>query len=360
MNTNSIKWSLPQLGWNSEFDMYFRPYDSQGYKVGRVVSEQKNSYRLYTEDGEVLAQVSGKMRFQATAREDFPAVGDWVIISLQEGGERASIHGILPRQSKFARKTAGAETTEQIIAANINTVFLVNALNYDFNVRRMERYLTLAWDSGASPVIVLSKADLCTEVTQRLAEVEGIALGVPVHVISCLTGEGLDQLIGYLQVGQTVTMLGSSGAGKSTMLNYLYGQHVQKVQVVRQGDDRGRHTTTARELVVLPQGGLIIDTPGMRELQLWGSESGLQDSFGDVEELARECRFSDCQHEHEPGCAVQNALQTGVMAQARFASYLKLKKELAYLSRKVNQAEALAEKAKWKKIHQMQKSFKNR
>lgn len=360
MNKSNIKWSLTQLGWNSEFDMHFKSYALQGYEVGRVVSEQKQLYRLLTEDGEVLAQVSGKMRFQATAREDFPAVGDWVIISLHDGGERASIHGMLPRQSKFARKTAGTETEEQIIAANIDTVFLVNALNYDFNVRRMERYLTLAWDSGANPVIVLSKADLCTEVAARLAEVKEIALGVPVHVISSLTGEGLNQLVAYLQVGKTIAMLGSSGAGKSTMLNFFYGHDIQRVQAVRQGDDRGRHTTTSRELVILPQGGLIIDTPGMRELQLWGSVSGLQDSFGDVEELARQCRFSDCQHEQEPGCAVQSALQAGVMGQARFDNYLKLKKELAYLSRKVNQAEALAEKAKWKKIHQLQKTFKHR
>jgi len=325
-----------------------------------VISEQRNYYRLLNEQGEVLAQVSGKMRFEATVREDFPAVGDWVIISLHEGGERANIHGILPRQSKFARKTAGAETVEQIVAANINTVFLVNALNYDFNIRRMERYLTLAWDSGARPVIVLSKADLCDKVAARLLEVKEIALGVPVHVISNLTGEGLNELVTYLQVGQTVAMLGSSGAGKSSMLNYLYGENVQKVQAIRQGDDMGRHTTTTRELVVLPQGGLIIDTPGMRELQLWGSESGLQDSFGDVETLAKQCRFSDCQHEQEPDCAVQSALKSGIMDQARFDSYLKLKKELAYLSRKVNQAEALVEKVKWKKIHQMLKSQKNR
>lgn len=360
MNTNIIKWSLHQLGWNSEFNRQFKPYVLQGYKVGRVISEQKNYYRLLNENGEILAQVSGKMRFQATVREDFPAVGDWVIISLHDGGERANIHGILPRQSKFARKTAGAETVEQIVAANINTVFLVNALNHDFNIRRMERYITLAWDSGASPVIVLSKTDLCDEVPERLVEVKQIALGVPIHVISCLTGEGLNGLAEYLQVGKTVAMLGSSGAGKSTMLNYFYGHDVQKVQAIRQGDDRGRHTTTARELVVLPQGGLMIDTPGMRELQLWGSESGLQDSFGDVEALAKQCRFSDCQHEQEPDCAVTIALEAGVMDQSRFDSYLKLKKELAYLSRKVNQAEALAEKAKWKKIHQQLKSQKNR
>jgi len=274
LTTNSLNFSLTQLGWNSEFEMHFETYASQGYEVGRVVSEQKQTYRLLTVGGEVIAQVSGKMRFQATAREAFPAIGDWVLISIHDGGQRASIHGILPRQSKFARKIAGTETKEQIVATNIDTIFLINALNYDFNVRRMERYLTLAWESGARPVIVLSKADLCTEVAERLTEVEAIALGVPVHVISSLTGEGLDQLLAYLQVGKTVAMLGSSGTGKSTMLNYLFGQEIQKVQAVRQGDDRGRHTTTARELVVLPQGGLIIDTPGMRELQLWGTENG--------------------------------------------------------------------------------------
>ena len=359
MTTNSLNLSLAQLGWNSEFEIHFKAHASQGYEAGRVVSEQKQTYRLLTLGGEVLAQVSGKMRFQAAAREEFPAIGDWVLISVHEGGQRATIHGILPRQSKFARKTAGTETKEQIVAANIDTIFLVNALNYDFNVRRMERYLTLAWESGARPVIVLSKADLCTEVAERLAEVEAIALGVPVHVISSLTGVGLDQLLSYLQVGKTVAMLGSSGTGKSTMLNYLYGQEIQKVQAVRHGDDRGRHTTTARELVVLPQGGLIIDTPGMRELQLWGTESGLQDSFGDVEDLARLCRFSNCQHEQEPDCAVQSAIQSGLMDQARFDSYLKLKKELSYLSRKVNQTEALAEKAKWKEINHIQKAFKH-
>jgi len=230
LTTNNLKLSLPQLGWNCEFEMHFMSYASQGYAVGRVVSEQKQTYRLLTEGGEVLAQASGKMRFQAASREDFPAIGDWVLISLHEGRERASIHGILPRQSKFARKTAGTETKEQIVAANIDTVFLVNALNYDFNVRRMERYLTLAWESGARPVIILNKADLCTELAAWLAEVEEISLGVPVHVISSLTGEGLDQLGAYLQVGKTVAMLGSSGTGKSTLLNYLYGQEVQKVQ----------------------------------------------------------------------------------------------------------------------------------
>lgn len=360
MNKSPENWSLIQLGWNSELNNHYKPYALQGYDVGRVVMEQKQYYSLFTERGEVLAQVSGKMRFQALTREDFPAVGDWVVISFHDGGEEASIHGILPRQSKFARKVAGAETAEQIVAANINTVFLVNALNQDFNVRRMERYLTLAWDSGANPVLVLTKADLCPERGEKLFEVQEIALGVPIHVISSLTGEGLGQLKDYLQEGKTVALLGSSGAGKSTLLNHLYGRDIQKVQTIREGDDRGRHTTTARELVVLPEGGLIIDTPGMRELQLWGTESSLQDSFRDIEELAQECRFSDCCHGQEPGCAVQKALRGGFLAQARFDSYLKLRKELAYLSRKVNKSEALAEKAKWKKIHQQQKAFKKR
>lgn len=357
---NDDRFGLLPWGWNANLNADFSTFAVKGYQPARVISEQKGLYRVITDRGEILARVSGKLRFQATGREDFPAVGDWVAVSWCEGEERAAIHGLLPRFSKFARKAAGLETAEQIVAANVDTVFLINALNHDLNLRRIERYLTLAWDSGANPVIVLSKADLCDEVAQQVSEVEQIALGVPVHIISSLTGAGLDDLNCYLQPGKTVAMLGSSGAGKSTLLNCLYGQERQKVQTIRAGDDRGRHTTTTRELVELPQGGLLIDTPGMRELQLWGNDSSLQDSFNDVDSLARQCRFSDCCHEQEPGCAVREALQSGTLSKDRFHSYLKLKKELAYFSRKFNQAEALAEKAKWKKINQAQKAFKHR
>ena len=349
--------NLKALGWNSFYAQEFATYATDGHAVGRVISEQKNYYRLYTEHGEKLAQVSGKMRHESYQRGNYPAVGDWVVISNQPHEERAIIRAILPRLSKFSRKVAGTTTEEQIIATNIDTVFLVNALNNDFNLRRLERYLTLAWESGASPVIILSKADLCSQTDDFRHQVQDIACGAPVHVISSFTQQGLQELLPYLVYGKTVALLGSSGAGKSTLINALYGANVQAVQDVRQGDDRGRHTTTSRELILLPQGGIIIDTPGMRELQLWGSEDGVHGSFEDVEYLAAQCRFHDCRHEHEPSCAVQQALQAGTLDQARYDSYVKLKKELAYLAQKENKLEYLANKQKWKKINQARREI---
>ena len=352
--------NLTTLGWKPCYEEYYKPYREQGYFVGRVGEEQKETYRIFTETGEVLAQISGKMRFGASGRGDYPAVGDWVVINYAAGDDRAIIQAILPRESKFSRKAVGEATREQIVATNIDTVFLVNSLNNDFNLRRIERYITLTWESGANPVVVLSKADLCAESGQRVAEVERIALGVSVYPISSVTGAGLSELMAYFGAGRTVALLGSSGAGKSTLINRLIGEDIQKVKEVRQGDDRGRHTTTHRELIMLPQGGMIIDTPGMRELQLWGTEEGLRDTFDDVEQLALRCKFVDCEHDLEPGCAVQAGLQNGDLDQARFANYLKLRRELAYLARKESKLEQLVEKEKWKKIHKALKTQKHR
>ena len=352
--------NLETLGWNSFFSNNFKPYLQQGYTVGRISAEHKHIYRVYTEQGELLAAVSGKLRYETSGRQDFPAVGDWVVLSARPDEGKATVHAILPRQSKFSRQTAGATVEEQVIAANIDTVFLVTALNNDFNLRRLERYLTLAWESGASPVVVLSKADLCDDVRQKVSDIEAVSIGVPIHVISSVNGTGVDELAAYLIRGRTAALLGSSGAGKSTLINRLTGRETQKVAEVRQGDDRGRHTTTYRELIISPQGALIIDTPGMRELQLWGSDEGLQDSFEDITLLAKRCRFTDCRHEGEPGCAVNAALDEGTLDYARFENYRKLQKELAYLSRKENLQESLAEKEKWKKIHKMMKKHKKR
>lgn len=344
--------NLENLGWRPFFQEHFECDNNETHTVGRVTLEHKHIYRLYTEKGEVLGEVSGKLRHGALGREDFPAVGDWVVISVRANEKRATIHKVLPRQSKFSRKVAGVNTEEQIVAANVDTVFLVNALNNDFNVRRIERYLILAWESGAEPVVVLSKADLCDDIEQKIAEVESVAYGVPVHVISSTENEGLDALEPYLQKGKTVALLGSSGAGKSTLVNRLVGEDIQLVKEVREGDDRGRHTTTHRELILLPQGGLVIDTPGMRELQLWQADEGFRDTFDDIEELARNCHFRDCRHENEPSCAVQNALMDGTLDQGRYKNYQKMQRELAYLARKEDQKAQLAEKEKWKKITQ--------
>ncbi|MBH8574072.1 ribosome small subunit-dependent GTPase A [Nostocaceae cyanobacterium CENA369] len=343
--------NLNSLGWSNFFASSFEPYRQQGFSVGRVAIEYRNTYTLYSERGELTAEVTGKLRHRATQPQDFPAVGDWVVIRVRESEGQATIHEILPRKSKFSRKTVGSKTEEQIVAANVDTVFLVSGLDGDFNPRRIERYLVLAWESGANPVIVLNKADLCNSLEECLAQVEAVAIGVPVIVLSATSNQGLDALKPYLQPGQTVTLLGSSGVGKSTITNQLKGVAVQTVQAVRQGDDRGRHTTTHRELILLPTGGLIMDTPGMREIQIWSGDEGLQETFADIETWAQECRFRNCQHNNEPGCAVQQALAEERLDYSRFLSYQKLQKELNYLVRKQDQRAQLAEKERWKKIH---------
>jgi ribosome biogenesis GTPase len=353
--------NLNCLGWSNFFAHSFEPYRQQGFSVARVAIEYKNIYTLYSEQGELSAKVAGKLRHQATQPQDFPAVGDWVIIRVRDSEKQATIHEILPRKSKFSRKAVGNKTEEQIVAANVDTVFLVSGLDGDFNPRRIERYLILAWESGANPVIVLNKSDLCRSLESCLAEVEAIAIGVPIVVLSATHHQGLDaSLTSYLQPGQTVALLGSSGVGKSTITNQLKGETVQAVQSVRQGDDRGRHTTTHRQLILLSTGGLIIDTPGMREIQIWAGDESLQETFADIETLAQECRFRDCQHHQEPGCAVQQALAEGLLDYSRFLSYQKLQKELAYSARKQDQRAQLAEKERWKKIHKAMRNQNQR
>lgn len=343
--------NLTQLGWNNFFSENFELYRQEGYAAGRVAIEHKNRYVLYTEWGDCWGEVAGKLRHRTSGLQDFPAVGDWVAIRAAQGDNIATIHEILPRQSKFSRKIAGDRTQEQIIAANLDTVFLVSGLDGDFNLRRIERYLVLAWESGANPVIVLNKADLCPEVEERVLEVEAIAPLVPIAVLSAAEARGLDALKSYLQPGKTVALLGSSGVGKSTITNQLVGTAVQKVREVREDDSRGRHTTTHRELILLPDGGLLVDTPGMREIKIWAKEDSLQDTFSDIEELAQECRFRDCQHDREPGCAVLEALETGTLDRRRFLSYQKLQKEINYISTRQDKQAYLADKERTKKIH---------
>jgi ribosome biogenesis GTPase / thiamine phosphate phosphatase len=319
--------------------------------IGRVALEHKHLYRVWTEQGELLGEVSGKFSFQAEGREDYPAVGDWVVLKPRVSEGKGTITSILPRKSKFSRKMAGNTTEEQIVAANVDTVFLVNSLNEDLNLRRIERYLLLAWESGATPVIVLSKADLCPNVLGKIAEVEAVTFGgVPIVPISAELGEGLQQLEPYLLPGKTVALLGSSGVGKSTLTNRLLGQEKQVVQEIRQADDKGRHTTTHREMIMLSNGSILIDTPGMRELQLWESPDGLSETFSEIEELASTCRFRDCGHHDEPGCAVIEAIEAGQISAERLVSYQKLQKELAYLERKADKRAQAEEKRHWKNI----------
>lgn len=351
---------LKDWGWRPFFEAAMTPYLAEGCVPGRVVLEHKHIYRVVTAYGDMLAEVTGKLRFQASGREDFPAVGDWVAASVRPEEGRATIHGVLPRFSKFSRKAAGATTEEQIVAVNVDTVFLVQALNQDFNIRRLERYLILAWESGANPVVILSKADLCEDTEEKLSQVFGAAAGVPVHAVSAIDGTGIEAVKPYVRHGQTVALLGSSGVGKSTLINRLYGSEVQDTGGIREDDGRGRHTTTHRELLLLPEGGLLLDTPGMRELQLWDADEGISAGFRDVESLAGECRFHDCTHGKEPGCAIQAALRNGTLDEDRYQSYLKLQRELAYLARKEDVRLQLQEKAKWKQIHKQLRTIKPR
>jgi ribosome biogenesis GTPase len=347
-------YDLKTLGWNPFFEKEFEPYKDQGYEAGRVALEYQGIYRVFTDGGETLAEVTGKLRFQAHKRADFPAVGDWIVITRNVQENRASIHAILPRFSKFSRKAAGEATEEQIVATNVDTIFLVQGLDKNYNLRRVERYLALAQSSGARPVIILTKADLTESVRELTQEVEQVAAGVPVHAISSKLNQGLEPLYQYVGPGLTIGFIGSSGVGKSTLINRLLGKEQQKTQEVREEDSKGRHTTVHRELIVLPQGGLLIDTPGMRELQLWDVGESLTDTFADIETFARDCYFGDCRHENEPDCAVKAAVTEGMLDAKRLESYKNLQKEKELQRSRQDAKPHLSRKEKTKLIN---KSF---
>lgn len=325
---------LYKIGWSEYFQSSFDEYSEKNYIPGRVAAAYMHIYRVITEYGELTAEVSGKLRFEAKASQDYPTIGDWVVISPRPVEAAGTIHGILPRKSKFSRTMSGDTGEEQVIAANMDTVFIVNSLNSNFNLRRIERYLTLAWESGANPVIILSKADLCDDIEKKYAQVEEIAFGVPLHVVSSVSREGIEELNQYLIEGKTIVFLGSSGVGKSTLINELAGEQVQRVQDISRIEDKGRHTTTSKELITLKSGAMLIDTPGMRELQLWEGEDGIGEVFSDIEKIAAGCRFNNCTHQGEPGCAVKQAVENGLIDDARLANYRKMQLEAKHFENK--------------------------
>jgi ribosome biogenesis GTPase len=320
--------NLSDAGWTSALDAAFAPHRAEGLVPARVALELNHIYRVWTDAGEVLAEATGKLRHEAAGQHELPAVGDWVALREAPDGSRARIESILPRTSAFTRKVAGSETKRQVVAANIDTVFLVSALDRDFNPRRVERYLLLAAQSGATPVVILNKSDIAgAHLDEAIAVIREIARAVPVLALSAKSGAGLDALDPYLAAGHTVALLGSSGVGKSSIINTLAGEDLLKTRSVRASDDRGRHTSTHRQMVRLPGGALLIDTPGMRELQLWDVGTALDEAFDDIDALAAGCRFRDCRHRQEPGCAVKAAAAAGTLPEDRLEAYLKLQAE---------------------------------
>lgn len=342
--------NLAEAGWTHDLEAAFAPHRAGGLVPARVALELNHIYRVWTDAGEVLAEATGKLRHEAAGQHELPAVGDWVALRAAPDGSHARIEAILPRTSAFTRKVAGSETKRQVVAANIDTVFLVSALDRDFNPRRVERYLLLAAQSGATPVVILNKSDIAgAHLEEAVAVIREIARAVPVLALSAKSGAGLETLDPYLSAGQTVALLGSSGVGKSSIINTLAGEDLLKTRSVRESDDRGRHTSTHRQMVRLPGGALLIDTPGMRELQLWDVGGALDEAFDDIDALAAGCRFRDCRHRQEPGCAVKAAAAAGTLAEDRLEAYLKLQAERdAFEAR--NDERALIEQKRRSKI----------
>jgi ribosome biogenesis GTPase / thiamine phosphate phosphatase len=353
--------SLEDYGWGTFFEVSLealRRAGVEGLQPGRVVLASGGSFRLASSSGELVARLSGRFRHHSGS---LPTVGDWVAFDADADADAARIHALLERRTKLSRKAAGRKTEEQVVAANVDQVAAVMGLDSDFNPRRLERFLATIWESGALPLVLLTKLDLCPEPEARVREAEAIALGVRVHALSSLEGSGVEDTRALFRPRETVVLVGSSGVGKSTLINRLMNREIQRTRPVRAGDERGRHTTSHRELFVLPGGALLIDNPGVREIQLFGGEGSLERTFADVADLAERCRFRDCTHRGEPDCAVLTAVESGALASDRLESFRSLEKELRYLALREDEAAKSVEKKKWRAIHrEMRRSGRHR
>lgn len=324
---------IEQYGWSDALAQAFAPHVSEGHLPGRIIVQQRDAYLVATDDGDLISKLSGRMRHEAR-EAGHPAVGDWVALSMNPAERSATIHALLPRRTAFVRRAADSVQTVQVIAANIDVAFVVTSMNADLNPRRIERYLAAALQSGARPVVVLTKSDLSDAVEAQAEEIEALAAGCPVLTVSARQGLGLEALMQHVGPGETCVLIGSSGVGKSTLVNALLGHDRMATREIREADGRGRHTTSHRELVLLPSGALILDTPGIREVGLIDADEGLALAFDDIETLAGNCKFRDCEHVNEPGCAIREALQSGALDAGRWASFQKLGEELAAVERK--------------------------
>jgi ribosome biogenesis GTPase len=343
---------LHTLGWSSFFAAQVAGDDNQDLTPARVIQQHRDRWVVQNADGTSSARISGRFRHQVDSNGTFPAVGDWVLVHGESGTDWVMIDRVLTRRSSFSRQAAGPSdrAIEQVVAANIDIVFLVAGLDGNFNLRRLERYLTVAWDSGATPQIVLNKTDLCDNVQGCIDQVEKVAPAVTIHAVSAASCDNIESIRAAIPSGRTAAFLGSSGVGKSSLINALLGEERQSVAEVSSEGSRGRHTTTSRELILLPEGGIVIDTPGMRELQIWADEASLGRTFEDIERVAQYCRFADCSHLHEPGCAVRAAIESGELEESRFDSYRKQLREIRFQRRRQDTTAARAEQEKWKKI----------
>ena len=350
--------SLDDFGWNPFFEAHFNDNRRDTWIPARVVTEYRELYHVWTTLGEFRARAAGRLRYEQGKATDLPTVGDWVAVEPRQDEGTATIHQVLPHRTAILRKHPGTRTVAQVLAANVDTVFLLTSLNREFNPRRIERFLSLVFESGAEPVLLLNKADLCDDPDTWRSKAAAAAPGVAVHSLSALTGFGTESIARYCLPGQTIVLLGSSGVGKSTLANRLAGHDIFEVRGIREDDARGRHTTSHRQLIPLEPHGLLIDTPGLREVALWDSAGGVGETFEDIQTLAYRCRFTDCRHETEPGCAVLKAVEVGSLDAARFRSYVKLRRELAYLETRQDYQTKLAEKRRWRAITRSMRKHK--
>lgn len=345
---------IEEYGWSDQLSQAFAPHAAAGFFAARIIIQQRDGYLVVSDRGELRAKAAGRL-FHEAGEADYPAVGDWVALSLNPRERIATVHAILPRRTAFVRRAADSLQRPQVIAANIDVAFIVTSLNADLNPRRIERYLAAAWQSGARPVVVLTKADLCVDLEGEIAAITAVAVGCPVLAVSARQGLGLDAMLAHVETGETSVLIGSSGVGKSTLVNAFLGEDRMAVNAIREADDHGRHTTSHRQLVLLPGGALILDTPGIREMGLMEADEGLSVVFDDIEALAADCRFNDCGHANEPGCAVRAALQSGDLDPARWAHFQKLGQELAAIEEK---ADRVARDLERRRLAALQKTYR--